>query len=110
MGCEQRPANQAERPGPQCVVHNRRPPPTDVVEGPEQPRAATEDRVPTRDPGRRDKGEPADAVRLRRSELRRDQAAERMADQVHTLEAGRLEATAEPARELTSGKSASQPG
>ena len=110
MGCEQRPANQAERPGPQCVVHNRRPPPTDVVEGSEQPRTATEDRVPARDPGRRDKREPADALGLRRSQLRRDQAAERMADQVHTLEPGRLEATAEPARELISGKSPSQPG
>jgi len=110
VGCEQRPANQAERAGPQCVVHDRRPPSTDVVEGPEQPRAATEDGVPTRDPGRRDKREPADAVRLRSSQLRRDQAAERMADQVHTLETGRLEATAEPARELISGKSPPQPG
>lgn len=91
-------------------MHDRRPPPTDVVEGAEQPRAATEDRVPTRDPRWRHKREPADAVRLRRSQLRRDQAAERMADQVHTLETGRLEATAEPARELISGKSASQPG
>jgi hypothetical protein len=110
VGCEQRPANQAERSSAQCVMHNRRPPPTDVVERAEQPRAATEHGVPTGDPGRSDEREPANGVRLRGSQLRRDQAAERVADEVHTVEIGRLEATAEPARELTSGKLPSQPG
>jgi hypothetical protein len=107
--CEQRPANEAGRSSTECVVHNRREPSTDVVDRAEQPCAATEYRVPTRDPGWSNEREPANPERLLRSQLGRDQAAERMADEVHALELGRLEATAEPARELPGGKSPSQP-
>jgi hypothetical protein len=109
VGCEQRPAKQTEWPGPERVTRNRRQPPTDVVERAEQSRAATEHRVATGDPGWSDKREPANTVRLLRSQLRRDQAAKRMPDEIHTLEIGRLETTAEPAREPTCGNSPAQP-
>jgi hypothetical protein len=49
-------------------------------------------------------------ARLFRSQLCRDQPAERMADEIHALEIGRLEPTTEPTGQLGGGKSPSQPG
>lgn len=49
-------------------------------------------------------------VRLLRSQLSRDQPAERMTDEIHALELGRLEPTAEPTGQLGGRKSPSEPG
>ena len=110
MGCEQRPANEAERSSPYRIVRDGRQPATDVVQRPEQPRTATEHGIPAGDSSWRDKRKPAHTVRLLRSQLGRDQPAERVADEVHAPEPGRLEPTAEPTRELGGGKSPTQPG
>ncbi|OAI55605.1 hypothetical protein AYO48_03305 [Gaiella sp. SCGC AG-212-M14] len=48
-------------------------------------------------------------VRLLRSQLGRDQPAKRMADEIHALELGRLEPTAEPTGQLICTKPRSQP-
>jgi hypothetical protein len=106
VGCEQRPANEAERSSPYRIVRDRRKPATDVIQRAEQPRAATEHVVPAGDSRWGDKRKPVDTVRLLRSQLGRDQAAERVADELHALELGRLE----PSRELGGGKSPTQPG
>lgn len=50
------------------------------------------------------------AVWLLRSQLGRDQPPERVADEIHVLELGRLEPPAEPTGQLGGGKSPSQPG
>ena len=110
MGCEQRPANQAERSSAHPVVRDRRQSPTDVVQRAEQPYAATEHGISAGDPSWSDKRKPAHTVRLLRGQLGRDQPAERMADEIHALELGRLEPTAEPTGQLGGGKSPSQPG
>jgi hypothetical protein len=91
-------------------VRDRRQPATDVVQRAEEPRAATEHGIPAGDPSWGDKRKPVDTVRLLRSQLGRDQPAERVADEIHTLELGCLEPTAEPTRQLGGGKSPSQPG
>jgi hypothetical protein len=110
VGCEQRPANEAERSSPYRIVRDRRQPATDVVQRAEQPRAATEHVIPARDSSWGDERKPVDTVRLLRSQLGRDQPAERVADEIHALELCRLEPTAEPTRELGGGKSPPQPG
>jgi hypothetical protein len=110
VGCEQRPSNEAERSSPHRIVRDRRQPATDVVQRAEQPRAATEHGIPAGDPSWGDKYKPVHTVRLLRSQLGRDQPAERVADEIHALELGRLEPTAEPTRQLGGGKSPSQPG
>ncbi len=110
MGCEQRPANEAERSSPYRIVRDRRKPATDVVQRAEQPRAATEHVVPAGDPSWGDKRKPVHTVRLLRSQLGRDQPAERVADEIDALELGRLEPTAEPIRQLGGRKSPTQPG
>jgi hypothetical protein len=76
VGCEQRPANEAERSSPEGIVRDRRQPATDVVQRAEQPRAATEHGIPAGDPSWGDKRKPVDTVRLLRSQLGRDQPAE----------------------------------
>jgi len=91
-------------------VRDRREPATDVVQRAEQPRAATEHVVPAGDPGWRDKRKPVHTMRLLRSQLGRDQPAERVADEIHALELGRREPTTEPTCQLGGGKSPSQPG
>ena len=110
MGCEQRPAHEAERSSPYRIVRDRREPATDVVQRAEQPRAATEHVVPAGDPSWGDKRKPVHTSGLLRSQLGRDQPAERVADEIHALELGRLEPTAEPTRQLGAGKSPTQPG
>jgi hypothetical protein len=110
VGCEQRPANEAERSSAHPVACNRRQSPTDIVQRAEQPHAATEHGISTGDPSWSDKRKPVHAVRLLGSKLGRDQPAERMADEIHALEIGRLEPTAEPTGQLSGGKSPSQPG
>ena len=110
MGREQRPAHEAERSSPYRIVRDRREPATDVVQRAEQPRAATEHGIPAGDPSWGDKRKPVHTLRLLRSQLGRDQPAERVADEIHAIELGRLEPTAEPTRQLGGGKSPSQPG
>ena len=110
MGCEQRPANEAERSGPHRIVRDRRQPAADVVQRAEQPRAATEHGISAGDPSRSDKRKPVHTLRLLRSQLGRNQPAERVADEIHALELGRVEPTAEPTCQLGGGKSPSQPG
>ena len=110
MGCEQRPANEAERSSPYRIVRDRRQSAADVVQRAEQPRAATEHVIPAGDPSWGDKRKPVHTLRLLRSQLGRDQAAERVADEIHALELGFLEPTAEPTRQLGGGKSPTQPG
>jgi hypothetical protein len=110
VGCEQRPANEAERSGTHRVVGDRRQPSTDVVQRAEQPHAATEHGISARDSGRSDKCKPVDTVRLLRGQLSRDQPAQRMTDEIHALELGRVEPTAEPTGQLGGGKSPSHPG
>jgi hypothetical protein len=110
VGCEQRPADEAERSSPYRIVRDRRQPPADVVQRAEQPCAAAEQRISARDPSWSDKRKPVHPVRLLRSQLGRDQPAERVADEIHPLELGRLEPTAEPTGQLGGGKSPSQPG
>jgi hypothetical protein len=110
VGCEQRPAHEAERSSQYRIVRDRREPATDVVQRAEQPRAATEHVIPAGDPSRRDKRKPVHTVRLLRSQLGRDQPAERVADEIQGLELGRLQPTAEPTRQLGGRKSPSQPG
>jgi hypothetical protein len=109
VGCEQRPANEAERSSPHRVACNRRRSPADVVQRAEQPRTATEHRVSAGDPSRSDKCKPVHAARLLRSQLGRNEPAERMADEIHALEPRGLEPTAEPTGQLTSAKPRSQP-
>jgi hypothetical protein len=109
VGCEQRPANEAERSSPYRVVRDRRQPATDVVQRAEQTRAATEHVIPAGDPGWGDKRKPVHTARLLRSQLGRDQPAKRMADEIHALELGRLEPTAEPTSQVTGAKPLSQP-
>jgi hypothetical protein len=110
VGCEQRPADEAERSSAHPVACNRRESPTDVVQRAEQPYAATEHGCPTGDPSWSDKRKPVHTVRLLRSQLSCDQPAERMTDEIHVLELGRLEPTAEPTCQLGGGKSRSEPG
>jgi hypothetical protein len=109
VGCEQRPANEAERSSPQRIVRDRRQPATDVVQRAEQTRAATEHVIPAGDPGWGDKRQSVHTARLLRSQLGRDQATERVADEIHALELGCLEPTAKPTRQLGGAKSPSQP-
>ena len=90
-------------------MRDRRQASTDVVQRAEQPGAATEHGVPAGDPGWGDKRKPVDTVRLLRSQLGRDQPAERVADEIHALELGCLEPTAEPTRQLGGGKLPPQP-
>jgi hypothetical protein len=91
-------------------MRDRRQPPTDVVQRAEQPHAATEHGISAGDPGWSDKRKPVHSARLLRSQLSRDQPAERMTDEVHALELGRFEPTAEPTGQLRGGKSSSEPG
>jgi hypothetical protein len=109
VGCEQRPANEAERSSPHRVACNRRRSPADVVQRAKQPRAATEHGIPAGDPSWGDKRKPVYTVRLLRSQLGRDQPAERVADESHALELGCLEPTAEPTGQLICAKPRSQP-
>jgi len=109
VGCEQRPANEAERSSPHRVAYNRRRSPADVVQRAEQPHTATEHRVSAGDPSRSDKRKPVHTVRLLPSQLGRDQPAERVADEIHALELGCLEPTTEPTGQLTCAKPCSQP-
>ena len=90
-------------------MRNRREPATNVVQRAEQPRAATEHGIPAGDPSWGDKYKPVHTVRLLRSQLGRDQPAERVADEIHALELSCLEPTAEPTGQLTGGKPTSQP-
>lgn len=76
MRCEQCPAHEAERPSPYRIVRDRREPATDVVQGAEQPRAATEHVIPAGDTSWRDKRKTVHTLRLLRSQLGRDQSAE----------------------------------
>ena len=110
MGCEQSPANEAERSSPQRIVRDRRPPATDVVQRAQQPRAATEHGISAGDPSWGDKRKPVHTVRLLCSQLGRDQPAERVADEIDALELRRVEPTAEPTGQLGGGKLPSQPG
>jgi hypothetical protein len=110
VGCEQRPANEAERSSTHGVVRDRRQPPTDVVQRAEQPHAAAEHGISAGDPSWSNKRKPPDTGRLLRSQLSRDQPAERMTDQIHGLEPGRLEPTAEPSGQPGGGKSPAEPG
>jgi hypothetical protein len=109
VGCEQRPANEAERSSPQRIVRDRRQPATDVVQRAEQPRAATEHGISAGDPSWSNEGKPVHTVRLLRSQLGRDEPAERVADEIHALELSSFEPTAEPTGQLTGGKPPSQP-
>ena len=110
MGREQRPTNEAGWSGRHRIVRDRREPAANVVQGPEQARAATEQGISGRDPSWCDKRKPVHAVRVLRSQLGRDQAAERVADEIHGVELGRIEPTAEPTGQLGGGKVPSQPG
>ena len=109
MGCEQRATNEAGWPGQNGVVSDGRQPAANVVQRAEQSRAATEQGISGGDPSRRDEHEPVHTARVLRSQLGRDQAAERVADQIHVLELRRIEPTAEPTGQLAGGEMPPEP-
>jgi hypothetical protein len=95
-----RPAQEAQWPGAYRVPGDPREPSTDVVERPEQPQAPTEHGVSAGDPRGGDERKPARASGLLRRQFRRDEAAERMTDEIDALKRGRVEPAPEPARQL----------
>jgi hypothetical protein len=81
---------------------------TDVVELLEERERSPEHAAAARDPRRSNENESPHECRFARGELRGHKPAERVADDVHVLQPGRLEVASEPRRQAA-GAQAAQP-
>lgn len=98
--------DEADRPGADCIGDDRRQAPPHREELVEQRQRAAEHPAPARQAGRRDEHEAPHLLGAARRDLRRDQAAERVADHVHAAEPRRVEEAAEPGGELPRAQAA----
>jgi hypothetical protein len=93
----------SERPGAQRVAHDNRHRPPYVGKLVQQRERAADEVPSARDSGRSHEHEATHSRRRFRGELRRDDAAERMADEVHALETYRVEEARNPPAQVGPG-------
>jgi hypothetical protein len=94
------PARNSERAGSQRVPDHDRQGAADVDELVQQWERPADEPAAARDSGRRDEHEPSHSIRGRRRQLCRDDAAERMADDVDAFQSHRIEPTREPRAQI----------
>jgi len=103
MRDERGPAHQGDWSRAERVRGDHRERPANVVERAEQGNGAGRHAPAARDPGRSDEDESPRPLAPARRELGRDEAAERVAGEVDTLESGRIEPPREPRAQVCAG-------